>query len=262
MGERRYVFNVPVSSSYEGFVREVQRHVARRVASRTIGPDGQPVRREVTLTEGNASLRNTYSGLLARGMERAEIRATFHTNAGGRVERITFAPPRVVPIAPTTITASPPRPSSTPAPGPPPSPPPTPRRPGRGPESEGEVAGVPGALSGGRYFYGVHTTRHDTMCYGRYDNQNDVCQGVETENSMVHRLHYDQGQRDLMYLMRHLGTDVVATDGYQSRLRAYTRRMNNGRPRSAPLADRVYRQGALEGYRRARIANPNLPDIL
>jgi hypothetical protein len=75
----------------------------------------------------------------------------------------------------------------------------------------GEVADTPGMLSGGRMFYGIHTTRHDTMCYGPYDNASDHCYGVETQNTMVYRLHFDQGLRDYEYLMTRLGKDIVNT---------------------------------------------------
>lgn len=255
MGQRNYVWVVPVSSTYDGFLREIRQRVAQIVASRTLGPDGRPVRREIDLTQGNQSLTNTYVVLSAMGMQRADIHACFHTSADGRVERITFSPPRVVPIEPTTITASPPRPpqrSPTPSPG---------RPPDRGPESEGEVAGVTGMLSGGRMFYGIHTTRHNTMCYGGFDNSSDVCHGVETENTMALRLHYDRGMRDYMYLMTQIGSDTVQTDSYQTSLRIFTQRVNAGRSPNAAVADRVYREGAQQGHRELRSRYPDLPAI-
>jgi len=162
MGQRTYVWTVPVANSYEAFLRVVRQRVATRVASRTIGPDGRPLHREIELTQGNQSLNNTYMEIVSRGMQTVSIRACFQTSASGRVERITFSPPPVVPIAPTTITASPPRPGRRSTLGTRPQQ----QRPGRGAESEGEVAGIPGLLSGGRIFYGIHTTRHNTLCWG------------------------------------------------------------------------------------------------
>jgi hypothetical protein len=266
MGQRTFTWTVPVRDTYDGFVQEVRRRVATRVASRTLGPDGQPVRREIALTQDNQSLRNTYLELISRGMERANIRVVFHTSANDRVERITFSPPPVVSLAPTTITGSPPRPPVTRTPTPTPTPPPTRRRRPLSEEQAGEVAGVAGLGSDEsgryRYFYGVRTTGDNTMCYGRYDNLDEVCLGVETENTMAIRLHYDRGMRDLMYLMQHANTDRVTTEHYQNLLARYERRMSSGRRPKGPVVDRVYREGALEGYRRARRANPGrLPSI-
>ncbi len=253
MGQRIYTWIVPVCDNFARFAEKVQRGVATRVASRTTGPDGQPVRREISLTEGNQSLRNTYLELISRGMQRADIRAVFHTSAGGRVERITFSPPPVVSLAPTALTASPPR-GRTPTP----SPTPNPQKRTLSEEASGEVMGVPGLGSEGygRYFYGVRTTSHNTMCYGRYDNLEDVCHGAETENTMALRLHYDRGLRDLRYLMQHANTDRVTTEDYQNLLARYEQRMSSGRRANGPIADRLYREGALEGYRRARVSNP------
>ena len=258
MGQRTFTWTVPVSENYNDFVAEIRRRLARRVASRTRGADGQPVRREIELTQGNPSLLSTHVALVSRGMQQASINVCFHTSEGGRVERVTFSPPRVVPVEPTTITATPPRRTRTP----PPSVPPRGGRPGRGEESTGEVAGAPGILSGGRIFYGVHTTRHNTMCYGAYDNASDVCHGVQTENTFSYYLHYDQGMRDYIYLMRQLGTDVVQSDAYQRRLEIFTQRTRAGRnPSTARRVDRVYREGAREGHRRLRLTNPDLPSF-
>lgn len=39
---RSLLWNIPVNYTYEDFVREIRRHVARRVMSRSAGSDGQP----------------------------------------------------------------------------------------------------------------------------------------------------------------------------------------------------------------------------
>jgi hypothetical protein len=176
-------------------------------------------------------------------MDRADVVAVFH-DSGGRVERIEFSPPAVIPLEPTTITAGPP---PTPERPPRPSPPPRPGRPGRGEEACGEVAGVPGILSGGRTFYGIHATRHNTMCYGQYDAGSDTCHGVETTNDWTFRMHWEQGFREYRYLCVHAAED-------RRRFAAHRRRMRSGARPNAPYPDRLYRQGALEAHRRHMLA--------
>lgn len=60
----------------------------------------------------------------------------------------------------------------------------------------GEIAGVPGMISGGRYFHGAHATRHGTICYGRYDCATDTCDGADLEGNPVYTAQFNQGRDD------------------------------------------------------------------
>ncbi len=235
MRTRTFMWNVPVCETYDAFVRQIQQRVARRVMSRTPGPNGQPVRREIALTQDNGSLHQTWIDLR---MERAPVglvRAIFHER-DGRVERIMFT---AVPVAVLTPDR-PRRPDPPPArrePGSTPAPSPVPPRRSLGTEQEDEIAGVPSIWRGGRYgryFYGVHTTQHNTICWGEYDNDHDVCRGHETRNTRGLFLHYDRGRRDYLATTRH------------NRMLVEVSRYRNGARLGASDADRVYRQGVLD----------------
>ncbi len=43
---RSFIWTIPVGSDYQDFLQNVRRRVDRRVQSRTVGTNGQPVRRE------------------------------------------------------------------------------------------------------------------------------------------------------------------------------------------------------------------------
>ncbi len=96
---RRRVFRDMFVHEWDPFLREIQREVSLIVQSRTEGPSGEPVRREIELTENNSSLRRAFED--ARRADRpppgagedyapsADIIAEFHY-VGGRCEYIVF----------------------------------------------------------------------------------------------------------------------------------------------------------------------------
>ncbi len=120
--------------------------------------------------------------------------------------------------------------------------PPPPRRepPTRSEGAEGEGPGVPGIASGGRYFYGVHTTDHCTVCSGRYDNQTDACQGYESRArpSMMPQYHEGidhqrQGRVDRQRYERGASSDISRSCDRAYRL-GVDRERRSSRPRFRP----------------------------
>jgi len=105
-------------------------------------------------------------------------------------------------------------------------------RPNRGWEQEGEIAGVASIDDYGRYFYGIHTTRHGTICWGEYDNDTDECLGPESENTMATMLHYRQGYNDTYYQLVRGREDAVDVARYR-----------RGGEENAHSADIAYRNG-------------------
>ena len=105
------------SDFFSEFVRQVQQRVATLVQSRTRGPNGSPVRREVPLLTNNASLRRVFDTIIAAYAESDEtdvfhnLIAAMHWSTS-RVEEITFTvnlpeppspPPLPAPTDPDTI---------------------------------------------------------------------------------------------------------------------------------------------------------------
>lgn len=243
---RSLLWNIPVNGTYEDFVREIRRHVARRVMSRTTGSDGQPVHREIELTQGNESLLETWRTIRAYRptLHRATVQAVFHY-AGGRVERITFSAGHLRPppfrrpqIDPEDIMEHPnPQPTQPRRPSTE-RPPRDAPRPTRGWEQEDEYFGAPDIFHFGRYFRGAHNTHHNTICWGEYDNDTDICSyGFETRNERALYLHYDRGFRDYRNEMMYGRREIVRE------------RYRRGAMQDAPEADRVYRQGILDARR-------------
>lgn len=319
-GVRRRIFRqVPIDQwSEDEFILAIRQRVSRWVQSRTVVA-GQPARREIELTTGNASLRSTYRQAMSAGLTAADIRAKFHY-VNDRVERITFSllresrpSPRqlrripnasfeawsqarvvgliissddpeqytlreiahsllVRPNSPSTVprfqnteqhnifyidvivrpveivpryqseyrrawcaVTELCRPSEQPELPVPPRPRPVPpgRRPGRGSESEGEIYGVP-SYPDARYWIGGHTTRHDTICHGIYDNQMDTCSGLESRNEMTERIAYEQGYRDY-HRAQATGDSALARRSFQ----LYRR----GACPNANAFERAYRRG-------------------
>jgi len=238
---RRFVWNVAVSGGYQDFMQQVRRRIASRVQSRTPGSNGQPVHREISLTEGNASLAETWRVIRTHdlNLRNVLVQAVFHYS-NGRVERIIFSANHLRPAhvrepgpdpddspgirRPRPTRPRSPRPSA-PQPGP---------RPNRAEESTGEYVGIPGIPSYGRYFYGVHNTRHSTICWIKYDNETDTCVGLETDNEFALYLHYDRGRRDYLITCQ------------QNRMVVSIPRYRNGANPNAPVEDIIYRQGVLD----------------
>lgn len=243
---RSLLWNIPVADGYDAFVAEIRRRVAARVMSRTRGSDGQPIRREIELTRGNESLMETWRIIQAYrpALRSATVQARFHSS-GGRVERITFSaghlrpPPfrrdRVDPeVALERPSPQPTRPRRPPTERPPRETP----RPDRGWEQEDEYFGVPSIFDYGRYFRGMHNTHRNTICWGTYDNDTDICSpGFETRNERSIFLHWDRGYRDYRNEMLHGRREI-------SRIRYRL----GARP-DARETDRVYRQGVLDARR-------------
>ncbi len=248
---RSLLWNVPVAGGYETFVGQIRRRVSARVMSRTTGSDGQPIRREIELTRGNESLRETWRTIQTYrpALHSVTVQARFHYS-NGRVERISFSaghlrpPPfrrtRVEPeIAPERPSPQPTRPRRPSAERPPRQSP----RPSRPWEQEDEYFGIPSVFDYGRQFRGAHNTRHNTICWGNYDNDTDICSpGIETRNERALYLHHDRGYRDYFIEIHS-----------RPRRRVVDRsRFRRGRQPGASEADRVYRQGVLEAERDLR----------
>ncbi len=250
---RSLLWNIPVGAGYDAFVAQIRRRVAARVMSRTTGSDGQPVRREIGLTQGNESLRETWRIIqdYRPALLTATVQARFHY-VNGRVERITFSaghlrpPPfRRTRIDPEVVLERPaPQPTRPRRPSPE-RPPRQGPRPDRGWEQEDEYFGIPSIFDYGRHFRGLHNTRHNTICWGNYDNATDICSpGFETRNERALYLHYDRGYRDYF---------IEITS--RPRRRAVDRsRFRRGRQPDASDADRSYRQGVLDAERNLRSA--------
>jgi len=88
----RRTWLISVQGDYAQFVAQVRQRVALLVQSRTLGQDGQPVRREIDLTEHNASLRAVWNHVQAQRPlpSSVMVQADFQV-VNGRVEQITFS---------------------------------------------------------------------------------------------------------------------------------------------------------------------------
>lgn len=111
-----------------------------------------------------------------------------------------------------------------------PTPEPVPRRPRRrlpltrAECAVGEIAGVPGIPSGGRYFHGIHATQHGTICYGRYDCATDTCspRWMDRQGNVVYMVEYNEGiddQRNGCVSRERYGNDAAYRAGIDSERR-------------------------------------------